>query len=238
MPNFRSVVRSAADGCLLKPLLMGYFDSPAAITMTLRTGRTGDRDPDGWFHASAHPGLSEADLTAYLHGHLAAEDFSYVARMSMLFGSVTHSVVQHALVKLKIMVPVPRGTCPACGLPRPSKCREHAAVHEPTRSRGHLDGILLFPGSELPEPWGFDLKTIKPQLLWKAPDMDLEYFRATWQKHWWQMQEYMRLTGLRRYIVLYMAMGNPWDMREYHVPADPAAARDIERRYLAALART
>lgn len=250
MPKFSTIARYASDGCLLKPLLAEFFTSPDAFRMVIRTAKPLDRAPDGWFHASAHAAMSEAELVAYLLGQSkeSREDFGYIGRMSVMFGTIMHEVVRQALAQLKLSVPVARGICPACGLTQPAKCREHGAADAAVRSRGHLDGILLFaPGAagmtlahliaaRDPDLFGFDLKTIKPMILVKAPDMDLEFFRQKWPHYWWQVQEYMRLTGLTRFIVLFIALGNPWELREYHIPFDPAAAFQIESRYRNALA--
>jgi hypothetical protein len=142
------------------------------------------------------------------------------------------------------MVPVREGTCPACGLPQPRQCREHGARNDATRSTGHLDGILRFgppghggDGYTSDEIWGFEGKTIKVFQLLDVPDMDPAYFRERWPHYWWQVQEYMRLTGLGHYIVLFTGLGNPWELREFHVMADPQAAWEIEYKYTTALTR-
>lgn len=245
MPTFtKSIAKLVGDGCLVKPLLGDIYTSDETFRMTLRVAKPLERGPDSWFHASTHPGASDAELLAYLRGAGmdSHDDFGYIGRLSVMFGTIMHEVTRAGLVKAGIYVPVPRGTCPACGLEQPRVCREHGASHPETRSRGHLDAILnLNPVRNMGSPgfcslasehiWGFDFKTIKPMVLVKAPDMDLGFFRAKWPKYWWQAQEYMRLTGLARYIVLFMAMGNPWDMREYHIFADPAAAMEIEAKY-------
>lgn len=257
MPNFATIARYAADGCLVKPLLTEFFTSPAAFRMTLRTAKPIDRAPDGWFHASTHPVMSEAELIDYLLGRIPSrpDDFGYIGRMSVMFGTIMHEAVRQALIQLKLSVPVPDGICPACGLRQPSRCREHGLCHQLTRSRGHMDGILDFSGgsrdlkafrdaatgeftAEVPQDiHGFDLKTIKPMILSKAPDMNLDFFRQKWPYYWWQVQEYMRLSGLRRFIVLFLALGNPWDVREYHIPFDPGSAFMIESKYRNALAQ-
>jgi hypothetical protein len=188
-------------------------------------------------------------LVTYLDGFTKdkPEDFGYVGRMSVMFGTIMHEVNRQALYHLGLMVPVPSGICMACGLMQPRLCREHGVSQPETRSRGHLDGILYFGPQPLPQTlplvfahehiWGFDLKTIKNVILGKAPDMDEAFFRERWPAYWWQVQEYMRLTGLSKYIVLFQGIGNPWDLREYHIQADPAAAYEIETKYLNALAR-
>jgi hypothetical protein len=241
MPNFTGITaRMVADGCLVKPILGQFLSSNEPFSLNIRTAKPLDRDPDGWFHASTHPGLTDGELLAYLAGRGPGDhdDLGYVGRLSVMFGTIMHEVVRQALVKMKIIIPVPQGTCAACGLEQPRRCREHGASHPETRSRGHLDGILWFGAVNascrpLTSPYvhGFDFKSIKPMLLIKAPDMDEGFFRERWPKYWWQAQEYMRLTGLVRFIMLFMAMGNPWDMREYHIQADLAAQMEIEAKY-------
>lgn len=244
MPTFDHVAKFAAAGCLLKPLLIQFYTSGEAFKLRIETAKPLDRAPDGWFHASAHPGLTEGQLVAYLDGFAKdqPEDFGYIGRMSVMFGTIMGEVTRQALNHLGLMVPVPLGRCRACGYTQPRECREHGACHEPTRSRGHLDGIIRFgpPRSDwhgTEDVWGYEGKTIKNAILAKAPDMDEEFFKERWPAYWWQVQEYMRLTGLGRFIVLFQGIGNPWDLREYHVQSDPQAAYDVETKYLNALAR-
>jgi hypothetical protein len=246
MPTFETIAKYAAQGCLVKPLLVEFFTSGEIFKLTIRTAKPQDRAPDDWFHASAHPGLTTNQLVTYLTmaPPEKAEDFGYIGRMSVMFGTIMGEVVRQALIQLQVMVPVREGTCPACGYPQPRHCREHGAIHVPTRSRGHLDGIVCFDfaaaaaGSLLSsQVWGYEGKTIKNVILNKAPDMDEEYFKGRWPHYWWQVQEYMRLTGLGKFIVLFIGLGNPWELREYHVMADPVAAWQIEEKYTAALRR-
>jgi hypothetical protein len=244
MPTFSTIAKYAASGCLVKPILVQFFTSGEVFRLTIRTARPLDRAPDQWFHASAHPGMNVDKLVAYLTRppREELEDFGYVGRISVLVGTIMHEVVRQALYQLKVMIPVREGTCPACGYPQPRHCREHGAIHAATRSRGHLDGIVTFTemaawSYDSEAVWGFEAKTIKVARLFGAPDMDAEYFKATWPGYWWQVQEYMRLTGLARYIVLFIGIGNPWELREYHVMADRVAAYEIETRYAMALRR-
>ena len=45
----------------------------------------------------------------------------------------------------------------------------------------------------------------------------------------------MRLSGLRKYIFLFMTMGTPWESREFHLDFDPAFAVATEAKYLAVI---
>jgi hypothetical protein len=250
MPKFDTIARYAADGCLVKPLFHQFVQDPKANTsLNLLVERPTQRAPDGWFHASAHPLMSERELYLWMTGALEPEEMDYKALMSVMFGTLGHAINEAFLDWMGVSVPLPPGDCPACGRPRrqlrarPSNryCTEHGGVHEATRARCHLDAILKFTGgrltwdADLADAWGYDFKTIYPMGLSKIPDMDLGAFREKWPHYWAQMQECMRVKGLRRYIVFFMSMGMPWDTREFHIPFDPEFAAETEAKYLAVL---
>ena len=235
MPTFRNVSQQAAEGCLVKPLLINFFLSEEPFRIRIDLQRSLDRPPDDWFHASTHPLMSGRELYRYMAqpDQYRREPMGYAGKMGTMFGTIAHEVVRQALIQLRVVVPVPEGTCAACHLPQPRMCKEHGACDPETRSRGHLDGILNLGAAGT---WGLDLKTIYALGLSKVPDMDLEFFRQKWPKHYYQAIEYMRLTGLRQFIFLYMSMGNPWEFREYQIPWDPQAALEIETKYRGVLA--
>ena len=64
-------------------------------------------------------------------------------------------------------------------------------------------------------------------------DLDLDEYRRRFPEYYAQNQEYMRMSGRRMVIVLFMYMGFPWEMAEIHVPYDPAFAGAIRDKYLA-----
>ena len=241
----RTAATYAADGCLVKPVILTFLQSPQIdFSMHLEASWTRQRAFDGWFHASAHPSLNTEELIAYLQQRDKPFKPDYVSTMSTIFGTLLHSVSQAAFEQMGISVPLPDGLCVACGLPRPGPrkskpgavCREHGAVDHAHRARGHLDAIGDFGVQGV---YGIDVKSIKPwgeYGLRDAPDMDLEYFIKRWPKYYGQGQDYMRMTGLRKFIFFFVMMGNPWDMREYHVPYDEVYAFGIEQRYKAARA--
>jgi hypothetical protein len=256
MPKFDTIARYAAEGCLVKPLFHQFILDPSATTnLNLLVERPMPRQPDGWFHASQHPRMSERDLYLWMTGQSEPEEMDYKSLMSVFFGTLGHAVNEAFLDWMGVSVPLPPGDCPACGRPRralrarPSSryCTEHGAVHEPTRARCHLDAILDFDrqnhlglgwqrtGIPLPHWHGYDFKTIYPMGLGKVRDMDLDAFREKWPHYWCQMQECMRITGLRRYIVFFLSQGFPWDTREFHIPFDPEFAAETEAKYLAVL---
>jgi hypothetical protein len=243
MPTLtRGIAKYAAEGCLVKPVFHQWVqDDDIPFEFTVRVERPKPRPPDDWFHASAHPLATYKQLYDYLTVPQERRSMDYNGRMGVMFGSLAHAVVETFLDYMGVAVPLPAGSCVACGLPhksllaggRPGRhCSEHAAVDPATRSRCHMDSILHFKPQGT---FGFDLKTIKPwgkYGLDKAPDMDLEFFTERWPEYWAQMQECMRLSGLRKYIVFFMSMGNPWELREYHIPYDPVFATQTEAKYL------
>lgn len=240
MPVFDGVAEYAAQGCLVKPLFHQYFQDPAIkMEFDLRVSRPLPRPPDGWFHASQHPMASERDLYRWLTTppeRYAGEQMDYRSLMSVMFGSLGHAVIEAFLDYAGVAVPLPEGDCPACGRPyKPRRarwsekyCDEHGGAHLPTRSRCHLDSVLDFGSGQR---WGFDFKTIHQFGLKGVHDMNEEAFKAKWPNYWGQMQECMRLTGLRKYIVFFLTLGNPWDTREFHFDFDPEFAAATEKKY-------
>lgn len=235
MPTLAKVSQMAADGCLVKPLFYQWVMAADSVPLNLLVERPVQREPDQWFHASQHPLATPRELWLWLAGKTVPEDMGYTSLMAVMFGSLAHAPVEAFLDWMNVSEPLPEGACPACGRPRrplrarPSRkyCTEHGFIHAETRARCHLDAILNFSG----ERYGFDLKTIYALGLRGVKDMDLEAFRLKWPRYWAQMQECMRLSGLRQYIVLFLTMGSPWELREYHVPFDPHFAAETERKY-------
>ncbi len=226
--RFKKIIEASDGDTSLIPILYGYLEAgklPDPFTINVRGG-TGDRPPDGWFHPSTHPTLTERQLYLYLTepDQWEPEAFGYTLKMSALIGSVVHDIVETALDDLGWLVRPRRGACPVCGLPQPGTCREHAVVDLKTGSRGHMDGLL--------ETEGFEFKTAMPFALTDIRNNDVERFKARWPYYYAQVQEYMRMSGLVSFKVLFWAMGNPWDMREFTIPADVAHQLKIERKYL------
>ena len=227
--RFKRIIDAAENNTRLIPILYGYLEGgklPDPFTVKVRGG-TGDRKPDDWFHPSSHPLLTERQLYYYLTdpGAWEPDPFAYTIKMSTLIGSMVHDVVETGLTDLGYLIK-PEGTCPACGLPQPSKCKEHGAIDVETGSRGHVDGLLKWGD-------GFEFKTSIPWALKDMRNNDVEAFRIKWPYYYAQVQEYMRMMGLASYIVLVWSMGNPWDMREFTIEADPFYQEQTRQKYLA-----
>jgi hypothetical protein len=240
VPNLRKLAEIAATGTLVKPLLHQFAMSDDVASISIRVDRPVTRQHDGWFHASQHPLLTDYELYQWMTRTSEPEDMSYTARMSVMFGSCAHGIIEAFLAWARIAEPLPQGECPACErLYRPLRarpsdryCTEHGFASNRTRARCHLDSILGFGDGDRR---GFDFKTIHQFGLKGVRDMDLAAFRDKWPGYWAQGQECMRLSGLRNYIFLFMTLGNPWETREFHVPFDPAFAVATEEKYLAVL---
>jgi hypothetical protein len=244
MPNLTSgLAEFAARGCLVKPILLTWLqDVSIPLDFNLRVERSGDRAPDQWFHPSGHPMMTDKQLLDYLlyPQYVEREPMTYIGGMGTLYGTMTHELVEAILTKAGVAVPLPDGPCPACGRPRPRRghqrrqgqCGEHSAIDAETRAKGHLDAILDLGGIR-----GFDLKTRWKGGLKGVRDMDTALFAEKWPGYYWQAQEYMRIAGLRRYIVLFLEMGMPWEMREFHIDFDPGIALEIQCKYRSALAQ-
>lgn len=233
MTGFDQVIKSNETGSVLAPVLYSYLIQgrlPDPLKVKVRGG-TGDRPPDGWFHPSSHPLLTSRQLYYYLVDPDAwrPKPFDYTIKMSALIGSLVHEIIETALQDLGFLM-IPRGTCASCGMPQPLKCKEFGAVDAEAGTRGHLDGQLNIEGVVS----GFEFKTCHPNVLSRVPENDLEAFKTKWPYYFSQVQEYMRMTGLRLFTVLFWSMGNPWEMKEFQVPFDPEYSGSVRAKYLEA----
>lgn len=240
MPRLTRMAEFSARGTLVKPLLHQFVMDPKAdVPLNLLVQRPMPRSPDGRFHASQHPLMGEFELYLWMTGQLkdsgSFDESAYNVRMAVMFGSLAHAVIEAFLAWTGKAVPLPQGDCPSCGRPyrplraRPSfrYCTEFGFIHHETRSSAHLDAVLDFGDGRT----GFDFKTCWPYGLKGVRDMDTAQFREKWPKYWAQGQECMRLSGLRRYIFLFMTMGSPWETREFHLDFDPEFAVETEAKY-------
>ncbi|MGW7100348.1 hypothetical protein [Streptomyces sp. NPDC054838] len=237
-PSFRRVVALSQDLALV-PLIENAIRKcafPETFTVTFR-GYEAIRKPDGWLHPSTHPLMDERALFYYLTQPDAWQenDFEYGPRMSVLMGSATHELFQHVMIRMGLLIP-PKGICVCCLRPHGTgagECNEWGVRDDTLGRRGHMDGLLQLPG------WGetgdgiFDLKTCAPPVIRGIAHNDLEAFKRKWPKYWAQAQEYMALTGKRQTLILFLAMSEGWDMREFTIPRDDAFIARLEAKYRA-----
>lgn len=236
-PAFRKMAGENLDNLILKPLLHNYIHLgkyPDKFTVTFeKHGK--ERKPDGYFHPSTHPMWTERQLTLYLSrpDQILREPLEFGGGMSVTVGTAMHDFIEVCMIDAGILER-PSGDCVNCKRPhgrKKTECPEWGAIDEATLSRGHMDGIYNVGERR----GGFDLKTSNNMKLSKCNDLDVEQFREKWPVYYAQAQEYMRLTGLREFIVLFLGMGFPWTMVEYQIPYDIAHNYEIETKYLRAI---
>jgi len=233
--NFARIVKGIGNGEVLIPLLHSYlYDAtfPEDFSVNFRQ-HSMNRAPDGWFHPSTHPLWPARKLWLYARDPEAAVVLpkEYMGAMSVTIGTAVHSFIQMCLDDLGVLVmhEVWEGDA---WVRKPEYPYEDVALH----ARGSVDGILKLTIPAYPESRQlFEFKTSNLMKLSKIKNLDLDAFIKTWPDYYAQVQEYMRLTGLRVAVVLFMAMGYPWELREFHVPYNPAVAQDIADKYRLAM---
>lgn len=220
------------------------------------------RDPDGFFHPSTHPLWKPGALLRYITrpAEMPIEKMKYMNTLSVTIGTAFHGFVEVCLEDAGIRpkdlnvctvcpracpTPKGRGKAKVCGcrfdegllLPNGDHlvgCTEPGVLDMETGSRGHMDGLLdlsrMSIQSSAFETPTFEFKTFSSR---KAiDDLDLDDYKRRYPTYYAQNQEYMRMSGRRMCIVLFMFMGFPWEMTEIHVPYDAAFAGGIRQKYL------
>lgn len=238
-PQFKKIITGAAAGLVVTPILHNYLHLgkyPKEFSVTFR--KHGDaRPPDGWFHPSTHPMWTERQLFYYLTSpdKMIPEPLGVLGALSVTVGTAMHDFVEMCLIDAGILLR-PEGTCVNCKREHGKKkgqCNEWGAYDESTLTRGHMDGRLHVEG------WGhagFEFKTSNAMKMANIIDNDIEGFKAKWPVYWHQVQDYMRITGLQRFVVVFLQMGFPWPMLEFVVPRDEAHIFAMNQKYLRVIA--
>lgn len=240
--DLRAAIRETGRGLILKPILRNYLYDARFPDFDMRfRNHAMEREPDGWFHPSTHPLWPERQLYHYLaHPELMrVERKDYMGALSVTVGRAMHGFIGVCLTDAGVM-PAELQRCRSC--PPGGGCRAPGEVEEPgvqdveAGERGHMDGLLdlsrlPLPGPEYESPV-FEFKTTNSAKLRKLADLDLDGFRATWPEYHAQQMPYQRMSWRRMTVVLVMALGYPWDMREFHVPYDRGLAVGVRDKYL------
>jgi len=234
-PSFRRVAEGADKDLIVKPILSSKLREaqwPALkIELPGQSNAGQKKRIDGWFHPSTHPTMPARQLYYYLAEpeNWKTEPFSPESRISVTMGTLMHEFVEHLLIESNVLVR-PEGTCVGCKKEHGKKkgqCSEHGVMDEVLMARGHMDGII----SPALKNAGFEFKTSNANAMRSIQDLDAEAYKAKWPHYYAQNQEYMRMSGLPSFVVLFMGIGYPWDMREIHVDFDPEFAAGIESKY-------
>lgn len=234
----------AASGQVITPIINAYLYEakfPEVFTTTFRKAG-GQRKPDGYFHPSTHPLMTARQLYYYMAepDKVVPEQLSYESRMAVTMGTAVHGFMQMCLLDAGVLIK-PSGDCVSCGRPhgtRKNQCDEHGGMDPELKSRGHLDGITQIDAKGalwVPGMGGFEFKSTNPNKVRgvKANDLHwmLNWFKEKCPDYYAQVQEYMRITGLRQFVVLFLSMGYPWSPLEIQVPYDSDHANRIAAKY-------
>lgn len=240
--DFAAAIKHVRKGEVVKPQLATFLHEahfPDNYAVAFVKGDN-NRPPDGWFWPSTHPLWSEKALYTWVTdpGAVPREERAYMNTLSLTMGSAVHGFIETCLEAMGLR-PRDLNTCQMCP-PREdgTVCREAGFMDSNAGSRGHMDGVLDLTGlvsfsRDLEETSGFEFKTLSSgRRLTQLENLGVSFYRETWPEYYAQNQEYLRLSGLRSMVVLFMLMGYPWTMVELHVPFDPVYSRAQEQKYL------
>lgn len=236
---FATVAKKAGQGLILAPRLQAYlYDAewPEDFSITFRKGAN-SRPPDGWFHPSEHP-VWPARMLYYLLAQpsgMQREMMEHGNTLSVTMGTAMHGFIEVCLTHIGILLNHEQLIEQGFQIDRASG--EPMVIDEEAGSRGRMDGILWVPSGAIGVLEGLDLahfefKTSNNQTLQSIDDLDLDAFIAKWPGYYAQAQEYLRMSGLRATVLLFLGMGYPWTIREFHIPANPRYQEDVRTKYL------
>jgi hypothetical protein len=229
-PQFRTLLKSIGNDELVVPLLRSALHDPSFKGFVIEVEGFMARPPNGWFWPSTHPLWSERLLYQYLTDplRLVMEPMDPTGTLAVTAGSFFHTFVQTVLVREGTLLQQPK-VC-GCGFEHPERA-EVFLVDEDAGTRGHSDGVV-HTGD------GFEFKTMNPMKIGRIPQGTptdpavLEWFRKKCPDYYAQAQEYLRMSGRRRMIVVILSLTYPFEMREIHVAYDPGYAMATREKYL------
>ena len=232
---FASLTSDTAKGLVLTPPLKAFlYNAEYPDAFNVPFDRVQTRKVDGLFHPSEHPLMGERLLYFFARHpqHIIPERLQPWSTLSVTMGKALHEFIAMCLQSLGLLL-TPEEMI-AEGIPYDEKLREPYVFDPVTGETGHMDGISKAKMLDLPHlsRQHFEFKTTNQRKLAKFEDLDLELFRLTWPEYYAQAQAYLRMSGYRMTIVVVMALGHPWPMREFHIPYDEDYALSLEAKYL------
>lgn len=224
-PNFRKMLTGASHGEVLVPVIRSALFDPNFKAFEVRVRGFTKRPPDGWFHPSSHPMLGERALYHYIVDpeQIIPEIRDPHSVMAVTQGSFWHDFIQSVLLDIGALQVNPN---PSPGMHPAEWFWSHLA----TKARGHSDGLT-------PEEDIFEFKSMNNARLSKfpagAPDDPsvIAHLRKVAPDYFAQGQEYMRLSGRRRWRAVLMAIEYPYPMREIVMDYDPFWAGNLAMKY-------
>ncbi len=215
-PNFRRFLKGAAGGEVAIPILRAILYDPKFKSFNIVMPDMGGRKPDNWFHPSTHPLWPERLLYYYLANadRIVPEMLDPTSTMAINQGHFWHSLIQRCLMDANYLIG-----------------QEVPVADEQTGSRGHMDGLTK-------DHEVFEFKTMNRTKLSKiekgAPDDPavLASFKEMKPEYFAQGQEYMRLSGYRRWRGVILALEYPFEMREVVMDYDHIFCEQLRQKYL------
>lgn len=214
------------------PKLRQLLYDPVFTSFTVQVeGMDKRREPDGWFHPSTHPTWAERQLYYYLTEpkKLREDPFEQEGALAVTAGSFFHDVIQHICLENDLLRAFP--SCP-CGLDH--NAAELYLEDPEARTRGHSDGVWAETND------GLEIKTAHPSIVDGMNSVPfgperLSHYMEKKPGYYLQNQEYLRMSGRDRMLVLFVATSYPFSMAEVHVPFDRVTAYRLREKYLRVL---
>lgn len=236
MSKFRAVLTQAQSE-YLAPLILNALAGEDWGTFDVHLkAQERVRKPDGWFHPSEHPLMTERQLYYYLTSdQYEREPMDPAGSVSVTVGKIMHALIEH--IATQAGVRLNEAEMAEVGFAYDQE-GEPSFSDEATGARGHTDGILhafpvfwsIYDGT--PSPFvNFELKTTNPANL-RGEVLDLQWFMGKWPGYYAQQQEYLRMSKLPGSLVLLMGTAWPWQMKEVWVPSDPFFQAGVAEKYL------
>ncbi len=214
-PTFRRLVQGAAKGETIVPVIQAALWSPEFQSFNVTVRGFEDRPPDGWFHPSEHPLWPERMLYYYVTEptRLVGEPFDPSSTMAITQGNFWHSLIEKVLLEAGVW-----------------KATEVGVVDVETGARGSMDGVSDDEVGEFKTMRGARAAKIA-----NGPPDSLEVvesFRKLVPEYWAQGQEYMRISGYRRWRAIILSLEYPFSMREVAMGYDHAWNFEIREKYM------
>jgi hypothetical protein len=227
--NFQTLVSNADAGMVAVPKMQALLTDPNFKGFSVYIpGFSSKRKPDGWFHPSTHPLWAERQLYYYLTqpDDLVEDPFDSAGALAVTVGSTLHDAIQSVGLANGLLERFPN--C-ACGGKHNEA--EVMLIDEDAGCRGHSDGVWQATGD------GFEIKTAHSNVVdgmnkVAFGEERLEFYRSKKPQYYAQNQEYLRMSGRDRMIVMFVGTQYPYAFSEIHVPFDRAYSFKIRSKYL------
>lgn len=208
-------MQGAVAGETIVPVIQAALWSPEFKKFTVDVHGFEDRPPDGWFHPSEHPLWPERMLYYYITHptRLLGEPFDPASTMAITQGNFWHSLIEKVLLEAGVW-----------------KATEVGVVDTETGARGHMDGVSDDEVGEFKTMRGARAAKIANG---RPDDKDvIESFKALIPEYWAQGQEYMRISGYRRWRAVILSLEYPYPMREVAMTYDHAFGQATREKYM------